>query len=309
MFTQIREMFIGLLNNLTESFDNQEAVIYWFQSGVQFVILVLTPFLLVLFVGALAINFYQVGFEPSTESLVPKWKNLNIADPENYKKFFNLSALMRLVFGISKLSVIGIVSFVIIYAGMKSNSRLMDSTTSVMFVFLFEQAFFIGIYIAGILIVLGIFDFLYQKWKFSNDMKMTKQEVKDERKQTEGDMQMKSKLRSMMQSFIQNRMKSNVQHADVVVANPIHFAVAIKYDAKKMAAPICIAKGARKVAIEIKERAKKYKIPVVENPPLARALYKVVDVGVYVPPDFYHSVAEVLAFVYRMNQEVGSKQR
>jgi flagellar biosynthetic protein FlhB len=138
---------------------------------------------------------------------------------------------------------------------------------------------------------------------------MTKQDIKDERKQSEGDAHIKSKLRSMMQSFTRNRMKENVPQSNVIVANPIHFAVALKYDAETMAAPICVAKGARRMALIIKELAKDSNVPIVENPPLAQALYKTIEVGMPVPADLYHGVAEVLAYVYRLNEEIEAKGR
>ena len=121
---------------------------------------------------------------------------------------------------------------------------------------------------------------------------------------SEGDAHVKSKLRGMMQQFMVTRMKGNVPKSDVVIANPVHYAIAVKYDPEKMPAPMCTAKGARKMAVSIKEIAKKHSIPIVENPPLAQSLYKVVEVGELVPPDFYHSIAEVLAYVYRLNDRM-----
>ena len=130
-------------------------------------------------------------------------------------------------------------------------------------------------------------------------MKMTKQEIKDERKQTEGDVQVKSKMRTMMHSFAQNRMKHNVPKSDVVIANPIHYALALKYDTAKMAAPMCTAKGTQKMAEVIKEIAKQHNVPIIEDPQLARALYKTIDIGMVIPPAFYQAIAEILAYVYQ----------
>jgi len=140
------------------------------------------------------------------------------------------------------------------------------------------------------------------------EMKMSRQELKDERKQTEGDAHVKAKMRSMMQSFSQSRMKSNVPDSDVIIANPVHFAIAIKYDASVMPAPMCVAKGARKMALAIKDIADEHHIPIVENAPLAQTLYRVVEVGEVIPQNFYHAIAEVLAYVYRLNEKVEAMQ-
>lgn len=137
---------------------------------------------------------------------------------------------------------------------------------------------------------------------------MSRQELKDEHKQTEGDVLVKSKMRSMMQAMAQSRMKTNIPEADVIIANPVHFAVAVKYDAESMSAPLCVAKGARKMALAIKDIANDNGIPIVENPPLAQMLYKTVDVGGFIPPHLYHAIAEVLAYVYRLNEKLEAAQ-
>jgi flagellar biosynthetic protein FlhB len=216
---------------------------------------------------------------------------------------------MKLVFGMSKLTVVGVVIYNVIISDLAEMTRLMEAEVGEILLFIIFKAALIGVLIALVLIVLGIADYTYQKWKFANDMKMTKQEVKEEYKQMEGDTHVKSKMKQMMQSFSRNRMKDNVPEADVIIANPVHYAIAVKYDPEGMAAPVCLAKGARKMALSIKEIAKENKIPIVENPLLARMLYKAVEVGELVPPQFYHAVAEVLAYVYRLNEKVDEKSQ
>lgn len=302
------EMFtLAIFNHLTEPFDSFDAVVGWMQEGLKFCMLLLLPLFLGLLTFGLVVNIIQVGWEVSLESLKPKWNNVNVFNPKNYKKFFNVQAVVKLLLGISKLLVIGFVGYLIIFQRLGQVTRLMDGTPWEMFIFLCQTAFLMGIVTAVILLSLGILDFLFQKWKFQKDMRMSRTEVKDERKQTEGDAQMKGKIRSMMQSFSQTRMKDNVPKADVVVANPIHYAIAIKYDPETMPAPVCVAKGARRMALIIRELAETSGVAVVENPPLARALYKSVEVGSLVPPDFYHAIAEVLAYVYRIDEEKGAK--
>lgn len=302
LYNSTFSMTIAVFNNLNYELDSTTTIINLAREGLYFTAFICLPVIGCIFVAAILSNLAQFGFMISTDPLKPKWKNLNIFNPKQYQKFFSTQALMRLVFGLSKLAVIAVVSSVIIWMFAPSMTRLMEGTPAEMFLFLFEKGFYIGLAICIILLFLGVMEFTYQKWKFTQDMKMTKQEVKDERKQTEGDVQVKQKMRSMMQSFAQTRMKANVPHADVIIANPIHYAIAIKYDSDVMPAPVCVAKGARKMALAIKEIAKEHDVPIVENPFLAQGLYKTVEVGSLIPPEFYHSVAEVLAYVYRLNE-------
>lgn len=156
-----------------------------------------------------------------------------------------------------------------------------------------------GIKISIVYLVIGLADFIYQKHKFNEDMKMTKQEVKDEYKNTEGDPQIKGRQRRKMQEVSQKRMMQDVPKADVVITNPTHFAVALKYEAEVSSAPVVLAKGEDYLAQKIKEVARENKIEIVENKPLARMLYHNVDVGAEIPPELYQAVAEVLAAVYK----------
>ena len=157
-----------------------------------------------------------------------------------------------------------------------------------------------GIEISIIFIVIGIVDYIFQKWKFGEDMKMTKQEVKDEYKNTEGNPEIKGRIRQKMREASQRRMMQDVPKADVVITNPTHFAVAIKYDAEVSKAPIVVAKGEDYLAQKIKEVAREHNVEIVENKPLARMLYHNVDIGAEIPPELYQAVAEVLAMVYHM---------
>ena len=155
-----------------------------------------------------------------------------------------------------------------------------------------------GLKISIFYFLIGIIDYVYQKRKFNEDMKMTKQEVKDEFKDTEGDPQIKQKQRQKMQEVSQRRMMKSVPEADVVITNPTHIAVALKYDSEESTAPIVVAKGEDYVANKIKEVAKENGVMITENKPLARALYATVDIGQEIPPELYEAVAEILALVY-----------
>lgn len=297
-----------VMNHLDFAFDDVAVLHEWFGHGLKFMILTTAPVLVASMIAAVVGNVAQFGFLLSGEPLKPKWKNLNIFNIERWKKFANLQALMRLFFGLAKLTVIGIVCYVMILGVVPPLTQLMKDTPAAMFAFLMWECFKIAMAIAVILLVLGVLEFVYQKWKFAEDQKMSKQEVKDERKQTDGDPMLRGRMRSMMQAFAQGRMSENVPHADVVIANPTHFAVALKYDQENMPAPVCIAKGTRRMALKIKDIANEHDVPIVENVMLAQGLFRTVEVGHVIPPEFYHAVAEVLAYVYRLDAEAKMKQ-
>ncbi len=162
----------------------------------------------------------------------------------------------------------------------------------------------LGIKISMLYLVVALLDYVYQKWKFSEDMKMTKQEVKDEMKNAEGDPQIKGKIRQKMREVSRRRMMQAVPQADVVITNPTHYAVAVKYDADEFAAPMVTAKGEDFLAQKIKETAREHHVEIVEDKPLARMLYANVEVGELIPPELYQAVAEVLAMVYHAQGKV-----
>lgn len=307
LYEMLAGMTVAIFTNLDKQYVTHSDLVFWFDIGIDYLLMMIMPILGAIFVTALLINIYQVGLVISPESLKPKWDKLNIFNLKNFKKFFELSAVMKMVFGLSKLAVVGFVVASFIIGLLPEIESMIHANPKELLIFLATAVLEIGLVIALILIILGIADNMYQKWKFARDMKMSKQEVKEERKQQEGDMHVKSRMREMMQKFSQSRMKGNVPHADVVIANPVHYAVAIKYDPDTMVAPLCLAKGARKLALSIKEIARESNVPIVENPLLARAMYKVVEVGQMVPPDFYHAVAEVLAYIYRLDEKVREK--
>ena len=163
----------------------------------------------------------------------------------------------------------------------------------------------LGIKISAVLLIIGFADLIYQRLKFKKDMRMTKQEVKDEYKQSEGDPQVKGKIRRKMQETSMKRMMQDIPNADVVITNPTHFAVAIKYDREVSSAPLVVAKGADNLAQRIKDIARENNVEIVENKPLARMLYFNVNIGDEIPPELYQMVADVLAYVYKSkNKEI-----
>jgi flagellar biosynthetic protein FlhB len=212
----------------------------------------------------------------------------------------SLKALVELAKSILKLLFIGLIAYILVKSDMDAFPELIHQEVGQILVFIARVALKIAFFVCLAMIVLAVLDFLYQRWQHEKDLRMTKQEVKDEQKQTYGDPKVKSRIRSMQLEMARRRMMEAVPEADVVITNPTHLAIAIKFDAAKMVAPQVLAKGAGHVAQRIKEIAAEHEVPLVENKPLAQALYKMVELGDYIPAELYRAVAEVLAYVYRL---------
>ena len=260
-------------------------------------LLIMLPFMAFGFVVTLLVSIVQVGWKVSTKPMKPELSKLN---PLNgFKRIFSKDSLFELVNSILKIVII----IYIAYTSIKDNANdlfaLYDLGLNQAVALVGTLIINTGIKISIVYLVIGLADFIYQKHKFNEDMKMTKQEVKDEYKNTEGDPQIKGRQRRKMQEVSQKRMMQDVPKADVVITNPTHFAVALKYEAEVSSAPVVLAKGEDYLAQKIKEVARENKIEIVENKPLARMLYHNVDVGAEIPPELYQAVAEVLAAVYK----------
>ncbi len=245
---------------------------------------------------ALATNFAQVGFVVSWKALAPKFSRL---DPINgFKQKFSSRSVVEFVKTILKVTIVSIVCYFAIKSELVPIILLHDTSVSAILLYIVKKAFWIGIKVCLIMIVVAFMDYAYQKWKFLDDQKMTKKEVKDEAKQMEGDPAIKSRIRQLQQEAARKRMMADVPEADVVVTNPTRLAVALKYDKESMDAPQVLAKGADHIAGKIREIAREHEIPLVEDKPLARNLYRDVEVGQQVPVEYYQAVAELLAYVY-----------
>ncbi len=268
---------------------------------VQLLLLIL-PILLVGFAVAFICDLMQVKWRPTTKPMRPKFSKLS---PKNgFKRIFSAASMIELLKSILKLSIIGYVAYSYLKNRLGQIYILYDITLNRAIGLIGEIVIDLGIRIAALYIVVAFLDFAYQKWKFHEDMKMTKQEVKDEFKNAEGDPQIKSRQKQRMREASMRRMMQQLPEADVVITNPTHYAVAIKYDPDKYDAPYVLAKGEDYLALKIKEAAKENNVEIVENKPLARMLYANVDVGGLVPPELYQAVAEVLAFVYHLKGKI-----
>ena len=266
------------------------------------VLLILAPFLMIGFMVSFLTNLFQVKWRPTSKPLKPKLSKLN---PVNgFKRFFSASSLVELVKAFLKIVVIGYVVYSYLKKNMPPLYQFYDLSLNQGVMQVGVLVVNLGIRISLFYMIIALLDYIYQKVKFKNDMKMTKQEVKDEYKKQEGDPQIKGKQRQRMMEASRRRMMQQLPQADVVITNPTHYAVAIKYDPEVFDAPYVVAKGADYLAQKIRETAKENHIEIVENKPLARMLYANVDVGSVVPPELYQAVAEVLAFVYHLQGKV-----
>ena len=256
------------------------------------------PIVLVVGTAALAVSLAQVGFMVNEEALTPKFNRL---DPiAGAKRLVSKRSLVELAKGIFKILIIGYISYTTIIPEMPRIVTLADVGLWDSFQYIGYMVFKVGLKTALVLLILAILDYLYQRWEFNQGIRMTKQEVKEEMKQTEGDPQVRMRIRSLQREAARKRMMEEVPEADVVITNPTHYAVAIKYDMEAMFAPKVVAKGQNLIAQKIKEDARSAGVPIVENKPLAQALFKAVEVGMEIPEDLYRAVAEVLAYVFRL---------
>ena len=261
----------------------------------------LGPFLLILFVVAFLANYLQIGFIFSTDALIPKFSKINPL--EGIKRLFSLQSWVELVKAILKVVIVGWVAFSIVLKELPHMTPLLDQSPGQILLYTGKISFDIFWKSCLVMMFLAAMDYLFQRWEWQRSLKMTKQEVKEEYKQTEGDPQVKARIRSIQREMARRRMMQAVPKADVVITNPTHLAVALQYESGKMSAPMVVAKGAGVIAKKIKELAVKHSVPVVENKPVAQALYKLVEVGQSIPESLYHAVAEILAYVYRLKNK------
>jgi flagellar biosynthetic protein FlhB len=267
----------------------------YLQVGIAFLKIIL-PIFAVAFLTGLITGYSQVGFLFTTKTLQIKLNRLNPLS--GLKRIFSVRSLTELIKSIFKIVVVGIIGFSYLKGEVVNMLKTMDMDVVSIAAYIGVTATNVAIRMCIALLVLGVLDYGYQWWEYEKNIRMTKQEIKEEYKQTEGNPEIKSKIKQKQRQISLRRMMQSVPEADVVITNPTHYAVAIKYDIKISDAPVVLAKGQDYMALKIKEKAKENGIEIVENKSLARALYSTVEIGEKIPPDLYQAVAEVLAFVY-----------
>lgn len=272
------------------------------QKSLLFILICFLPIGLAVMVASVLTGFLQTGWNFTTEVLKPKFDKLNPF--KGLKRLFSLRSLVDLAKAVLKLGIVA----GIIYASYK-NQALPLAQSSVMIPSLQVAASIwrlmidTVIRICLVLLALAVLDYFYQRYELRKSLRMTKKEVRDEHKQTEGDPMVRSRIRQKQRQMAMRRMMQQVPKADVVITNPTHLAVAVKYEAAKMRAPQLVAKGEGHVAERIKEVAREHSVPVVEDKPLARSIYQTVEIDEFIPPNLYQAVAEVLAFVYKLRRK------
>ncbi|WP_051544836.1 flagellar biosynthesis protein FlhB [Butyrivibrio sp. MC2021] len=311
-YTFIGENFVSIFNRTYDNIPNiarlYDGHLPWayitstLNGAMITMLLICAPFFITGFLIAFLCDIVQVGFKPTSKPLQPKLSKLNPIS--GMKKIFSTRKLFELAKSILKLVIMAAVIYSFFTGRTESLFLLYDMPLKQAIGLMGNLIIDLGLRIAAAYMVIAFADLIYQRRKFTKDMMMTKQEVKDEFKNSEGDPQVKAQQKRRMMQASQRRMMQQLPQADVVITNPTHYAVAIKYDAEEAEAPMVIAKGADYLAQKIKEAARENGVEIVENKPLARMLYANVEVGELVPPELYKAVAEVLAYVYHLQGKV-----
>lgn len=289
-------IYVMDLTEDTARFFSTNEIGLFFNETVLFILRMSLPLLLTALVLGVLVSYIQVGFLFTTETLKPKFDKINPV--KGLKNMFSSRSLVEMVKSIAKAVLLMIVSLSYINDNLRKLLLTLELELGPFVAVLWELVFGVVIRCALLLFVIAVFDFAYKKWKNKKELMMTKQEIKEEYKQSEGDPQLKSKIKEKQRALAMSRMMQEVPKADVIITNPTHFAVALRYDVSLGDAPIVTAKGQDLIAQNIKKIAGENNIPIVENKPLAQTLYKTVDIGSFIPADLYEAVAEVLAYVF-----------
>ncbi len=298
MLKATRHFFMSLPTTTISSFVFQTLSIqalYWLGR-------IVAPMMLLMLVAGIAVNTLQVGFLFAPQALTLNVGRLNPLT--GLGRFFTVRAVVDLTKSILKLVIISWLVYLALRDRWEQLLLLTNLPPIGVAEALGEIAFAVWWRVVLAMIILGIFDFGFQRWQYGRDLMMTQREAREETKEMEGDPRIKQRIRQIQRQMAMKRMMKEVPKADVVITNPTHYAIALRYDPASMQAPMVVAKGARLLAARIRELAVEHSVPIIEKPELARALYRAVDIGGYVPEQLFRAVAEVLAFVYRIDRRI-----
>ena len=283
------------------SLDKDKAILIYSEVLIQMAFILL-PIMIMAVVAGIAGNLFQFGLLFTTEPLKFDLKKI---DPiKGLKRIFSIRAIIELMKSILKISFIGTATVLILMSNIDKVLELAFKSPWDVLTTVAQLAALMGITAAFVLLFISILDFFYQKFDYEKNLRMSKQDIKDEHKNSEGDPIIKSRIKQRQREMAMRRMMQEVPNADVVITNPTHYAIALKYDDGDMDAPIVVAKGVDFVAQKIKLIAAEHDIVMVENRPLARAMYDDVDIGGRIPEQFFKAVAEILAYVYRIQRKI-----
>jgi len=303
IFSKFETITKTTLGNLNPNLIEKEGFLGFVGLYASEIIIILAPIMAIMLIAGIAVNYAQIGPLLSMKAISPKISKLSPAKIlAGFKKFFELKSFVELFKSLIKTAIVVFVGYSVIHGREQEILSMLGGEITHGLMVLVSVFTELTVKICIVLFILGIIDKKYQDYEFEKSLKMTKQEIKDERKNIEGDPKIKAKIRSAQMKFATQRMMGAIPSADVVVTNPTHYAVAIRYDTGKASAPQVVAKGVDFLAFKIREIAEANKVLVVENPPLARTIYKIVPLDSVIPAELYVAVAEVLAYVYRTNK-------
>jgi flagellar biosynthetic protein FlhB len=265
------------------------------------VFVILMPIFIVVFIVGVFANVIQVGVLFSPSAIQPE---LSKIDPlKGFQRLFSMNSFVELIKNILKMLIIGIVSYLVISDEISGFLPLAEQTAWEILIYLGKITFKILLTTCWVLIILAILDYVYQRWEYEKGLRMSRQEIKEEFKNSDGDPAIRARIKRLQREMSRKRMMAAVPKADVIITNPTHLAVAIRYDQDTGIAPCVVAKGSGFIAEKIRKLGMEKNIPIVENKPLAQVLYKMVQLDETIPENLYRSVAEVLAFVYNMKKQ------
>jgi len=304
IYGELRKLFEFACGFIDNPHIDERTIMYIFNMSLLSTAKIVLPIAIGILVMGIAANILQVGWLLTTKPLSPKFSKINPIT--GFRRLVSMRSVVEAIKNILKLIIIGYVVYFSIRSEMKPMLLLGDAPVGGILLFILQLSFKIILRIVLVMIFLALLDYAYQRYEHEKNLKMTKQEIKDERKQLEGDPQIKMRIRRVQLEMARRRMMREVPRATVVVTNPTFIAIALRYEAPDMDTPVVVAKGKRLVAERIKQIAVEAGVPIVEDKPLARAMYDKVEIGDKIPVEFFTAVAEILAYVYRLKNKMAA---
>lgn len=299
VWSQIARMFVLIFEQIPNKSIEEIGAGYLMSITLITLVILIAPFLALAFLVAIAGDFFQVGPLVAFKAIEPKFEKLNPV--KGIKNLFSIRSLIELAKNILKISILGYIGYLVFKSHLTELLIIGQAENVLAMIRLLGKVLFEFMIKAGIFfLIIGLADYLFQRWKFLQDQKMSFKELKDEYKNTEGDPHVKAALRQRRMQMLQQRMLEAVPTADVVITNPLHIAVALRYTDETMNAPQVVAKGTELFAEKIKDIAQEHGVPIVENTAMARALFQAVEIDQEIPPEMYQAVAEILMFAWRV---------
>lgn len=302
LFTQLltaTSYFFGEADTMLPVFDNLQ---YLTLTSLWHLAAALLPFMLLMMLGGIIINVMQVGLLFTGKPLVPDFTKVNPFS--GFANLFSLRALVELLKSVLKVGAVAYITWITVRDHAYDYVYLMDLTPVALLPAVGAMIFALWWRVVLLFLVLGLLDYGFQRWQYERGLMMTVQEAREELREYEGDPRIKQRIRQIQRRIAMQRMMAEVPRADVIITNPVRFAVALRYDPTKMLAPVVVAKGARILAERIRDIAVEHDVPIVQKPELARSLYRTVDAGQPIPEPLFRAVAEVLAYVYQIDRRV-----